>query len=61
MQAQAQQQIRAAEAHATEQNLNQLGVPAYATKLRFDYTLDPKLSREPFLVSAIYHDDSFTF
>lgn len=59
VQAQAQQQIRAAEAHATEQ-INQFR-SAYATKLRFDYTLDPKLSREPFLVSAIYHDDSFTY
>jgi type IV secretory pathway VirB9-like protein len=33
----------------------------YATKLQFDYPLDPKARREPFLVSAIYHDDSFTY
>ncbi len=31
---------------------------ARATKLQFDYLLDPKAAREPFLVSVIYHDDS---
>ena len=35
--------------------------PDYATKLHFDYVLDPKAAREPFLVTAIYHDDSFTY
>lgn len=34
---------------------------SYSARLQFDYTLDPKASREPFLVSAIYHDDQFTF
>jgi type IV secretory pathway VirB9-like protein len=34
---------------------------AYATKLQFDYPLDGKAGREPFLVSAIYHDDGFTY
>jgi type IV secretion system protein VirB9 len=34
---------------------------SYATKLQFDYTLDAKAGRQPFLVSAIYHDDSFTY
>jgi hypothetical protein len=34
---------------------------AYATKLQFDYLLDAKAAREPFLVSAIYHDDIFTY
>jgi type IV secretion system protein VirB9 len=53
------EQIRAAEAHAAEE-VNQFR-SSYATKLRFDYTLDPKLAREPFLVSAIYHDDNFTY
>jgi type IV secretion system protein VirB9 len=57
--AQAQQEVHAAEVRATEQ-INQFR-SAYATKLHFDYTLDPKLAREPFLVSAIYHDDSFTY
>jgi type IV secretion system protein VirB9 len=34
---------------------------SYATKLQFDYTLDGKAAREPFFVSAIYHDDNFTY
>jgi type IV secretory pathway VirB9-like protein len=33
----------------------------YQTKLQFDYTLEPKLTREPFLVTAMYHDDGFTY
>jgi type IV secretory pathway VirB9-like protein len=33
----------------------------YAGKLQFDYSLDGKAQREPFLVSAIYHDEAFTF
>jgi len=57
--AQAAEQVQAAQARATEE-INRFR-SAYATKLQFDYTLDPKLSREPFLVSAIYHDDAFTY
>jgi type IV secretory pathway VirB9-like protein len=57
--AQAAEEVRAAEAHATEA-INQFR-SSYSTKLHFDYNLDPKLAREPFLVSAIYHDDSFTY
>jgi type IV secretion system protein VirB9 len=57
--AQATADVRAAEAHATDA-INQFR-SSYATKLHFDYTIDPQLSREPFLVSAIYHDDSFTY
>jgi type IV secretory pathway VirB9-like protein len=57
--AQAAQEVRAAEARASEQ-INQYR-SSYATKLRFDYTFDPKLSREPFLVFAIYRDDVFTY
>jgi type IV secretory pathway VirB9-like protein len=34
---------------------------SYASKLQFDYRLDVKSAREPFLVSAIYHDDTFTY
>jgi type IV secretion system protein VirB9 len=34
---------------------------SYATKLQFDYPLDAKAGREPFLVSTIYHDDVFTY
>jgi type IV secretory pathway VirB9-like protein len=52
-------QIHAAQAQSTEQ----VGRfrSSYATKLQFDYSLDPKAAREPFLVSVIYHDDSFTY
>ncbi|MGB7173566.1 MAG: TrbG/VirB9 family P-type conjugative transfer protein, partial [Candidatus Acidiferrales bacterium] len=52
-------QIHAAQAQSAEQ-LN-LFRSSYATKLQFDYPLDSKAGREPFLVSAIYHDDSFTY
>jgi type IV secretory pathway VirB9-like protein len=33
----------------------------YPAKLRFDYTLGKKVRQAPFLVSAIYHDDNFTY
>jgi type IV secretory pathway VirB9-like protein len=33
----------------------------YAGKLQFDYNLDGNEKREPFLISAIYHDDAFTY
>jgi hypothetical protein len=33
----------------------------YAGKLQFDYTYSAKAARAPFSVSAIYHDDKFTF
>src|SRR5260370_15210427 len=33
----------------------------YAGKLQFDYTYSAKVARAPFSVSAIYHDDKFTF
>ena len=56
---QASEQVRAAQAHAAEE-VNQFR-SAYATKLRFDYKLDAKFSHEPFLVSAIYHDETFTY
>jgi type IV secretion system protein VirB9 len=57
--AQMTEQIRVAESQSTEQ-VNRFR-SGYATKLRFDYTLDSKAAREPFLVSAIYHDDVFTY
>ena len=53
------EQVRAAEARATEE-VHQFR-SSYALKLRFDYLFDRKLLQEPFLVSAIYHDDSFTY
>jgi type IV secretion system protein VirB9 len=56
---QAAAQVEAAQARATEE-INRFR-SSYATKLQFDYAFDPKLSREPFLISAIYHDDAFTY
>jgi type IV secretion system protein VirB9 len=56
---QTDERIRAAQSHAAEE-VNQFR-SSYATKLRFDFTLDPKATREPFLVSAIYHDETFTY
>jgi type IV secretion system protein VirB9 len=52
-------QVRAARAQAAD-DINRFR-SAYATKLQFDYPLDAKATREPFLVSAIYHDDTFTY
>ncbi len=57
--AQTDERIHAAEARVTEQ-VNKFRTD-YSTKLQFDYSLDKKGSQEPFLVSAIYHDDSFTY
>jgi type IV secretory pathway VirB9-like protein len=51
--------VRAADAGVVEQ-INRFR-SEYAGKLRFDYTLDANPRREPFLVSAIYHDDAFTY
>jgi type IV secretion system protein VirB9 len=59
LQRQTVEEVRAAQTRSTEE-INQFR-SSYATKLRFDYELDSKASREPFLVSAIYHDDSFTY
>ena len=53
------EQIHAAQAHA-EEKINQFR-STYATTLAFDYSLDAKSAREPFLLSAIYHDDTFTY
>ena len=57
--AQAAEQIRAAEAHASEE-INRFR-SSYPARLQFDYMFNPRFSREPFLLSAIYHDDSFTY
>jgi type IV secretion system protein VirB9 len=59
LRSQAADQVRAAQAQAAEQ-VNRFRA-SYASKLQFDYTLDSKAGRDPFLVSAIYHDDSFTY
>jgi type IV secretion system protein VirB9 len=56
---QASAQIEAAEAQAKEQvEKFRYEFPA---KLHFDYHIDKKASAQPFLVSAIYHDDAFTY
>jgi len=59
LRSQAADQVRAAQAQSTEQ-LNHFR-SSYATRLQFDYPLDSKAGRDPFLVSAIYHDDAFTY
>jgi type IV secretion system protein VirB9 len=59
LRAQTTEQVHTAEAQAAEQ-VNRFR-STYATKLQFDYPLDPKAAREPFLISAIYHDDAFTY
>jgi type IV secretion system protein VirB9 len=56
---QTETRVRAAEAGVADQVSRFRS--EYAAKLRFDYTLDPSAGREPFLVSAIYHDDAFTY
>jgi type IV secretion system protein VirB9 len=53
------EEIRTAKSQA-EDDVNRFR-SNYATKLRFDYQFDAKASGEPFLVSAIYHDDRFTY
>jgi type IV secretory pathway VirB9-like protein len=59
LRSQTAEQIRTAHAQSAEQ-INHFR-SSYATKLQFDYPVDPKAGREPFLISAIYHDDSFTY
>ena len=59
LRAQTAEEIHAAELRAAD-NAN-LFRADYAAKLVFDYAFDAKAAREPFLVSAIYHDDRFTY
>ena len=59
LRAQTADQVHAAQAQSAEQ-VNRFR-SGYATKLQFDYPLDSKAAREPFLVSVIYHDDAFTY
>ncbi|HEY0701436.1 MAG TPA: TrbG/VirB9 family P-type conjugative transfer protein [Candidatus Acidoferrales bacterium] len=56
---QTEEQIRAARMEAAEQ-VNKFRAE-YPSHLQFDYTLDVKAARSPFLVSAIYHDSAFTY
>jgi type IV secretion system protein VirB9 len=59
MRDQAANQVKAAEASARQQI--EKFRSEYPTKLQFDYELDGRAMREPFLVSAIFHDDRFTY
>jgi type IV secretory pathway VirB9-like protein len=59
LRSQTAEQVRATQTQSAEQT-NQFR-SSYAAKLRFDYPLDAKAAREPFLISAIYHDDVFTY
>lgn len=59
LRSQSAEQVRAAQTQSAEQ-INQFR-SRYATKLQFDYPLNQKAGRDPFLVSAIYHDDAFTY
>jgi type IV secretory pathway VirB9-like protein len=59
LRAQTADQLHAAQVQTGEQ-VNRFR-SSYATKLQFDYLLDAKSAHEPFLVSAIYHDDTFTY
>lgn len=56
---QAAAQVKAAQDSAKEQF--EKFRSEYPTKLRFDYQLHRKAVREPFLVSAIFHDGRFTY
>ena len=59
LRAQTDEQVETARSQASEQ-VNRFR-SEYAAKLRFDYLFDKKSASEPFLVSAIYHDDRFTY
>jgi type IV secretion system protein VirB9 len=52
-------QIRAAQAQSADQVSKFRS--EYVGRLHFDYEVDTKAARKPFLVSAIYHDDTFTY
>ena len=52
-------QVQAAQANAQQQI--QKFRSEYATKLQFDYHFEGKGAGQPFLVSAIFHDDHFTY
>ena len=56
---QANAQVQTAQANAQQQI--QKFRSEYATKLQFDYHFEGKGAGQPFLVSAIFHDDRFTY
>jgi type IV secretion system protein VirB9 len=59
LRAQTAEQVRAAHAQVAEEE-NRFR-SEYARKLQFDYNVEPRGAREPFLVSLVYHDDAFTY
>jgi type IV secretory pathway VirB9-like protein len=59
LRAQSEEQLQAARVAATD-DVNRFR-SEYGSRLRFDFVLDKKAALEPFLVSAIYHDDHFTY
>jgi type IV secretion system protein VirB9 len=59
LRAQNDEQVRAARAQVADE-LNQFR-STYAAKLEFDYVFDRKAGRDPFRVTAMYHDDRFTY
>jgi len=59
LRAQTSEQVRATQVDAAQQ-VSKFRAD-YQSKLQFDYSIDNKALREPFLVSVIYHDDAFTY
>lgn len=59
LRSQTDQLVRAAQTQASEE-VSKFRA-GYQSKLQFDYSFSSKASREPFLVSAIYHDAEFTY
>ena len=59
LRAQSEEQVQAARGEAADE-VNRFR-SEYGSKLRFDFVLDQKAALEPFLVSALYHDDRFTY
>jgi type IV secretory pathway VirB9-like protein len=59
LRSQAEERIHAAEAHVADEESRFRS--SYASKIQFDYLFDLKAAREPFGLTAIYHDDSFTY
>lgn len=53
------EQIHAAEARVAEEESHFRA--GYAAKIQFDYVFESKAAREPFQLTAIYHDDLFTY
>lgn len=59
LRSQAQQEVQAAQARA-EREIEHYRA-SYPEQLRFDYRYDVKAERAPFQVSAIFHDEHFTY